>query len=122
MYRCIATRRGELFCYTPPETYHVIWQVESTPKDKAAAQEAAAAAAREAQARAQQENQRRKEKAAQRKQKATEKRKAREAELKAQEAAAKAEVSMLRLWRMDACFASDRIVFLIFWMMSVSVG
>lgn len=76
------------------------WQVESTPKDKAAEVEAAAAAAREAQARAQQENQRRKEKAAERKHKANQKRKAREAELKAQEAAAKAEVNML-----CSCFA-----------------
>jgi len=68
-------------------------QVEAAPKDKPAA-EAAAAAAREQQARAQQENQRRKDKAAERKQKANQKRKAQEAERKAQEAAAKAEVSI----------------------------
>ena len=66
-------------------------QVEAAPKDKSAA-EAAAAAAREQQARAQVENQRRKDKAAERKQKANQKRKAHEAERKAQEAAAKAEV------------------------------
>ncbi|KAL3133944.1 single fertilization [Trebouxia sp. C0010 RCD-2024] len=73
--------------YVPPPAQS---KVESTSKDTAAAQEAAAAAAREAQVRAQQENQRRKEKAAERKQKANQKRKAREAELKA---AAKAEAS-----------------------------
>ena len=73
------------------------WQVESTPKDKAAETEAAAAAAREAQMRAQQEHQRRKEKAAERKQKANQKKKAREADIKAQEAAAKAEVTTLLL-------------------------
>ena len=66
-------------------------QIEAAPKDKSAA-EGAAAAAREQQARAQQENQRRKDKAAERKHKANQKRKAHEAERKAQEAAAKAEV------------------------------
>ncbi|KAL0045399.1 hypothetical protein WJX82_005629 [Trebouxia sp. C0006] len=80
-------QRDEPFVLPP-----AVSKVEAAPKDKSAA-EGAAAAAREQQVRAQQENQRRKDKAAERKQKANQKRKAHEAERKAQEAAAKAEAA-----------------------------